>query len=213
MLPPSIPIFPLPNVVMFPNVVLPLHIFEPRYRQMVHRALDGDRLIGMVLLRPGYESDYEGAPAIYRVGCAGSMTHVERLPDGRFNIVLKGVTKFRVEREEPPTDDVLFRTAHVTPVAEDLAERDHGVLQERRSQLESRLAPLFTAAGSTNRLPEILSDEDLINALAQYLALEPIEKQALLELDGPVARAQALMELLEMKALTERVPGDGGLVH
>ncbi len=213
MLPAIIPLFPLPNVVLFPNVFLPLHIFEPRYRQMVHQSLDSDRLIGMVLLRPGYEAQYAAAPPIYGVGCAGSITHVERLPDGRFNIVLKGVAKFRVEREEPPGEAVLYRTAHVTALAEDVGEADRSVLQQRRSELESRLAPLFTAAGSANRLPEILSDEDLINALAQYLALEPIEKQALLEVDGPVARARALMELVEMKTLTERVSGDGGMVH
>ena len=70
----SIPLFPLPTVVLFPNVLLPLHIFEPRYRQMVEAALGGDRMIGMVLLKPGYEADYEGSPAIYRTGCAGLIT-------------------------------------------------------------------------------------------------------------------------------------------
>ena len=71
MLPSSIPLFPLPNVVLFPNVFLPLHIFEPRYRKMIADALEGDRIIGMVLLRPGYEAEYEGRPPIYQVGCAG----------------------------------------------------------------------------------------------------------------------------------------------
>ena len=87
MLPPSIPLFPLPNVVLFPTVSLPLHIFEPRYRDMVADALDGDRIIGMALLRPGWEANYEGRPPIYPVGCAGLITHSERLPDGRYNIV------------------------------------------------------------------------------------------------------------------------------
>ena len=71
-------IFPLPNVVLFPNVFLPLHIFEPRYREMVADALDGDRIIGMVLLRPGWEGDYEGRPPVYPIGCAGLITHAER---------------------------------------------------------------------------------------------------------------------------------------
>ena len=91
MLPPTIPIFPLPNAVLFPNVFLPLHIFEPRYREMVADALQGDRIIGMVLLRPGWEPDYDGRPAIYPIGCAGVITNAERLPDGRFNIVLRGM--------------------------------------------------------------------------------------------------------------------------
>src|SRR5258708_11996570 len=91
-----LPIFPLPNVVLFPNVFLPLHVFEPRYRQMVNDALTGDRIIGMVLLRPGWQADYEGRPAVYPVGCAGLITHAERLPDGRFTIVLRGLPHFRV---------------------------------------------------------------------------------------------------------------------
>src|SRR2546421_10426257 len=96
MLPPSIPLFPLPNVVLFPNVFLPLHIFEPRYREMVADALQGDRIVGMVLLQPGYESDYEGRPGVFPTGCAGVITHAEKLPDGRYNIVLRGVEKFRI---------------------------------------------------------------------------------------------------------------------
>ena len=78
MLPPTIPIFPLPNAVLFPNVFMPLHIFEARYRAMVSDALAGDRIIGMVLLRPGYEREYEGRPPIYPVGCAGVITHSDR---------------------------------------------------------------------------------------------------------------------------------------
>ncbi len=193
MLPATIPLFPLPNVVLFPNVFLPLHVFEPRYRQMVHQALAADRMIGMVLLKPGYEAQYEQAPPIYDIGCAGTITHVERLPDGRFNIVLKGIEKFRVEREQPPTDTVLYREAQVCAIAEALTADGRALLQQQRTALETRLAPLFSAARAASRLPEIMSDEDLVNALAQYLALEPVEKQALLELPGPVVRATALL--------------------
>ena len=211
MLPATIPLFPLPNVVLFPNVFLPLHIFEPRYRQMVHQALAADLMIGMVLLKPGYEAQYEQAPPIYDIGCAGTITHVERLPDGRFNIVLKGIEKFRVEREQPPTDTVLYREAHVCGISEALTADNRALLQQQRTALETRLAPLFSAARAASRLPEIMSDEDLVNALAQYLALEPVEKQALLELPGPVVRAKALLELLEMKSFGEG--REGGTVH
>src|SRR5512138_2484886 len=100
MLPLTIPLFPLPNVVLFPNVCLPLHIFEPRYREMTADALAGDRIIGMVLLRPGWEGNYEGRPPIYEVGCAGLITHAENLDDGRYNLVLRGMEKFRVLREQ-----------------------------------------------------------------------------------------------------------------
>ena len=211
MLPATIPLFPLPNVVLFPNVFLPLHIFEPRYRQMVHQALAADRMIGMVLLKPGYEADYEQTPPVYDIGCAGTITHVERLPDGRFNIVLKGIEKFRVEQEHRPTDTVLYREAQVCAISEALTDDGRALLQRQRAELETRLAPLFSAARAASRLPEIMSDEDLVNALAQYLALEPVEKQALLELPGPVVRAKALLELLEMKSFGEG--GEGGKVH
>jgi Lon protease-like protein len=100
MLPPAIPIFPLPNVVLFPNVFLPLHIFEPRYREMVADALAGDRIIGMVLLQPGWEASYDGRPPVYPIGCAGVVTNAERLPDGRYNIVLQDSEKFRILSED-----------------------------------------------------------------------------------------------------------------
>ena len=90
MLPSEIPIFPLPNVVLFPSALLPLHIFEPRYRAMVADALESERLIGMVMLRPGWESHYDRTPDVYPIGCAGFITHADRLPDGRYNIMLRG---------------------------------------------------------------------------------------------------------------------------
>src|SRR5207248_5602937 len=99
-MPDLLPLFPLPNVVLFPNVFLPLHIFEQRYREMVADAVTGDRLIGMVLLKAGWESNYEGRPPVYPIGCSGLMTHVERLSDGHYNIVLRGVERFRVVEED-----------------------------------------------------------------------------------------------------------------
>jgi Lon protease-like protein len=207
MLPPTIPIFPLPNVVLFPNVFLPLHVFEPRYRQMVTDALSGERMIGMVLLRPGHEADYDGTPPVYEVGCAGLITHVERLSDGRFNIVLRGLERFRIVGEEPPTAIVQYRRALIAPLADaNAADRTH--LKDARQRLEAMLAPLFSGTLAARGLPQQMPDDELINALAQYLELEPIEKQALLERDGALARCQSLVELLEMKALMEK--GLGG---
>src|SRR5919109_2536780 len=110
-----LPIFPLPNVVLFPNVFLPLHVFEPRYREMVADAVSSDRLIGMVLLRPGWEHDYEGRPPVYSVGCSGVITHVERLPDGRYNIVLRGLERFRILAEDHTRR---YRRAAVEPLGE-----------------------------------------------------------------------------------------------
>jgi len=121
-LPATIPIFPLPNVVLFPNVFLPLHIFEPRYRAMVKDALASDRIIGMVLLRPGFEPNYAGRPPVYPIGCAGLITHSEPLPDGRFNIVLRGLEKFRVTAEEGGQPRA-HHPAYLPPAAGDRADR------------------------------------------------------------------------------------------
>lgn len=196
----SIPIFPLPDVVLFPDVFLPLHIFEPRYRQMFAEALAGERRIGMVLLQPGYEPDYDGSPPVYAAGCAGLITHAERLEDGRYNVVLRGVEKFEILGEEPPVAGRLYRTALITGVNEALGAGDGDELRRLRRQLAELLAPLWPQ-GLAGPLPADISDEALVNALAQYLALEPIEKLALLQQPGAVARGRSLIELLEMKAL------------
>jgi uncharacterized protein len=200
MLPPTIPIFPLPNVVLFPNVFLPLHIFEPRYRQMVADALKGDRIIGMVLLRPGWEGDYEGRPPVYAIGCAGVVTHAERLADGRFNIVLRGMEKFRIRGED---DERRYRLAHVEPVPEPSPDTLREAMRANRRRLEALLVPHEDGRPEA-RVPSAMPDEDLVNALAQYLEFEPVEKQALLERDGLLERSRALIELLEMKVLVSR---------
>ncbi len=196
MLPPAIPLFPLPNVVLFPQVFLPLHIFEPRYREMVADALAGDRIIGMVLLRPGWEGDYEGRPPVYPIGCAGLITNAERLTDGRFNIVLRGLEKFRVVEEDGSRS---YRVATVDPIPEASGEGDRNELRAARGRLEALLVPQPSGRGVDTKMPPSMADEDLINALAQYLDLEPLEKQALLEREGLLARCRSLIELLEMK--------------
>lgn len=211
-MPAKLALFPLENVVLMPEGVIPLHIFEPRYRQMVNDALGGDRMIGMVLLQPGYEADYERAPAVYEVGCAGLITHVERLPDGRFNIVLRGLQRFRIVGEERHSSTVLYRRALIAPLVEQLPTRQDGLKGERQ-KLEALLAPLFSGTLAERGLPAAMPDEDVINALAQYLELEPIERQALLERDGPLARCRSLVELIEMKALTNHGPAGEGRVH
>jgi Lon protease-like protein len=208
MLPPTIPVFPLPNVVLFPTVSLPLHIFEPRYREMVSDALEGDRIIGMALLRPGWEGSYDARPPIYPVGCAGLITHAERLPDGRYNIVLRGLEKFRVVREH---EHRTYRTAEVDPIMETLSDSDREVVRLERGRLEAVLVPQPEGRGVDRKMPTSMSDEDLVNALAQYLELEIVEKQALLERDGLVARCRSLIDLLEMKVMVRRHEwGQGG---
>jgi Lon protease-like protein len=211
MLPPTIPIFPLPNAVLFPNVFLPLHIFEPRYRAMVADALIGDRIIGMTLLQPGFQAEYEGRPRVYPIGCAGVITHSEALADGRYNIVLRGLEKFRITGEDASR---AYRLAHVEALPESIPEPDRPVMRRHRQRLEALLVVAMERSGSEPKFPPAVPDEDLVNALAQYLALEPVERQALLECEGLLARCTALIDLLEMKTLAP--PGStwtGRAVH
>jgi Lon protease-like protein len=212
-----LPIFPLPNVVLFPNVFLPLHIFEARYREMIADALASDRMIGMVLLRPGWERDYEGRPPVYPIGCSGVITHVERLPDGRYNIVLRGLERFRIAAEDETKP---YRRAAIEPLVERRLETDdRQIVKNARARLEALLtATLRRAHGAPEAAPDLrtataMCDEDLVNALAQYLDLEPLERQALLEQDSLRTRAESLVELLEMKLLIARTPGLSNVAH
>jgi Lon protease-like protein len=199
MLPAEIPLFPLPNVALFPAALLPLHIFEPRYRAMVADALDGERLIGMVMLRPGWEAHYERTPAIYPVGCAGFITHADRLPDGRYNIMLRGLEKFRILRERPAREgDEKYRIAQIESIEEAPLDRGASALSDARARLERLIAKQLHRS-TDESIPKDIADEDLVHAIAQYL--EPLEKQALLECDGLLRRCQTLVELLEMRIL------------
>jgi Lon protease-like protein len=205
-----LPLFPLPNVVLFPNVFLPLHVFEPRYREMVADAIATDRMIGMVLLRPGWERDYEGRPPVYPIGCSGVITHVERLADGRYNLVLRGVERFRVVKEDQAKS---YRRAMVDPLIEPaLQSPDRDTLRSCRAKLESLLTPVDRPTTDV-KMPATMNDEDLVNALAQYLDLEPLEKQALLEQGSLRMRAQSLVELLEMKMLAMKAGCGSTLAH
>lgn len=208
-LPDRIPIFPLPNVVLFPQVFLPLHIFEPRYREMVADAIDGDRLIGMVLLRDGWQEHADANPPIFPIGCAGRITHAAPLPDGRYNIVLRGVERFRVRGEDHAR---AYRIAAVDPLPDDASAGGRTEqMQAARRRLEELLDEPEAPAAPASRIPEGMDDAELINALSQYLEFEPIEKQALLEKNDPSERCAALIDLLEMRLLAagRDFSGDG----
>ncbi|MEA2624339.1 MAG: uncharacterized protein QOD06_384 [Candidatus Binatota bacterium] len=196
-LPSLLPLFPLPNVVLFPQVLLPLHIFEPRYRQMVRDVGTGDGLIGMTLLRGGGEDPTGMVPDMYAVGCAGRMTRKIDLPDGRSHILLQGVREF-VVREQ--TFDRPYRFGAVEwyprrPAGERLSEALRRTLVERtrsfvEEQTETRILDDPT-----------LCDEMLVNLLAFSLDLPVAEKQGLLEIRGLEERAARLVETVEFHLL------------
>ena len=189
-LPDTIAIFPLQDVVLFPHSTVPLHIFEPRYRAMVADALEGDSIIGMILLQPGHEAEYEGRPPIFAIGCAGVIIAAEEFPDGRYNIVLEGLVKFRVLSEDASRS---YRLAGVEALPEVIEASDRPLLNQRRQQLERAL--LSVSPGG--QLPSLdLPDEEVVDGLAAVLPLEPAQRQELLEADGPAERALRLTRYL-----------------
>ena len=195
-LPPVIPIFPLEEALLFPGVSRPLYIFEPRYRAMVADALKGDRIIGMTTLKPGYEANYQGRPPIYPIGCAGVITDVEELPGGRFNIVLRGLVKFGVTGEDQSRP---YRLARVDAMPEVSDAAEKAALRTQRQRLEA-----LVTRGSDSKVPPEMPDEELVNMLAQYVPLDRVERQTLLELNSVLLRAQALIDLIESKVAQPR---------
>jgi Lon protease-like protein len=196
-LPAAIPLFPLEDAALFPRAARPFHIFEPRYRAMIADALKGDRIIGMVTLQPGFESNYGGRPPVYAVGCAGVIEEVDELPDGRYNILLRGLVKFRIDGEDQTR---AYRLASVTAIPEPTVESQKDAIHKQRERLEV----LLTMPGSDRAIPPDVADEEVIDAVAQYVPMDPKQRQALLELEGALSRGQALVELLESKSAPPR---------
>ena len=191
-----LPLFPLPEVVLLPGTLLPLHVFEPRYRAMVTDALSGDRTIGMTLLSPGSDPAAP-APPIHRIGTAGEIVEEEKLPDGRFHVLLEARFRFRVIDEEPPDP---YRIARVE-------ELPTALFREPREE-ERHVASavdLFTDVSRALELPplprESLSAERLASELALRLRYAPAELQSLLETDSLPSRFEALRaRMLEWKS-------------
>jgi uncharacterized protein len=163
-----------------------------------------------VLLQPGYEANYEGRPAVFPIGCAGVITHAEPLDEGRYNIVLRGLERFRITGED---SSKMYRLAHIDSLPETIPEDDRTELRRHRHRLEALIAVAIERAGAEPRFPATVQDEDLVNALAQYIELDPLERQALLEREGVLARCRALIDLLEMRTLTPRLSWKGKSIH
>jgi Lon protease-like protein len=189
----QVPIFPLPGAILFPRSQLPLHIFEPRYREMVRDAIDGAGRIAMV--QP-YRLDNDNQAPLYGVGCVGDIVGIEELDDGRFNIVVLGTNRFRLV-EEAKTD-APYRCAEVDVEAFDDSEPPPLSLAQR-AEVEREARQLGDALGLAvdwNAVSE-LDDEMLVNAIAQVAPFDVGAKQALLEqatLDG---RADLLVQLMQ----------------
>jgi uncharacterized protein len=184
-----LPLFPLPNLVFFPRTRLPLHIFEPRYRQMITDALETDKRFGIVLLQPGWEADYFGAPPIHRYGTVGTIEQAVPLDDGRYNILVHGDVRFRVLDEVGSTP---YRTARV--IASPEAQREAAQAYAQREWLADLARQYIKYLPDQSAVPEIetVGLDSLANALIMSLNLEVGEKQKLLEIDDLITRAETI---------------------
>lgn len=202
----QLPLFPLPNVVLFPDVILPLHIFEPRYRQMVEDALGSHKKIGMVLLKKGWESDYEGTPDIFEVGCLGQIVQQEKLPDGKFNILLKGVSRFGVAQIVQPKPYRQAKIKLLPDLVDDAAPDSLDRIRKNLSSAANAIPEFFMFNRMRlNRVPVDFTAPlgVIVDALSYYLAIDPYEKQPILEEIHIAKRAELLYEkmvdLLQVK--------------
>lgn len=198
----TLPLFPLSQVVLFPGVRCPLHVFEPRYRQMTEAALAGASRIGMIAVLPGARDAMTGDPPLFEVGCAGTIEEWKRLPDGRYDIVLRGAERFRVIEEIPREGDRLYRVARVEPLEDALSVADLPRVRALRERILGQLGDLLrhSAPESAERYdPARLADHDdatLASLLSQALQLPPAEKQGLLEAADVLDRYERLEAVL-----------------
>jgi uncharacterized protein len=189
-----VPVFPLSGAILFPRAQLPLHIFEPRYRDMVRDVMEGSGQIGMI--QPLGEDEQR----LYAVGCLGELVGVEELEDGRFNIVLHGSSRFRLTKEAEIGTS--YRIADVDPDAFDESEPPPLALAER-SEVEREARRLGDAMGLSVDWDAVgrLDDEMLVNAIAQVAPFDSGAKQALLEAATLGDRADLLVQLMQFQRL------------
>jgi Lon protease-like protein len=196
-IPDRIPVFALPNVVFFPKTYLQLHIFEPRYREMVADAAAGGQCIGMALLKDGWEANYYGNPPIFKMGCVGRLVSVQPLPDGRSNILLQGLERYELRQE---FHDKNYREAAIVlkPRASESA-LDPAVRAYLIKVLGDYLHTHEEHAHWQNFFREDVNDDLLVNTLSTHFDCTPLEKQFLLEADSLQQQARRLIDLIQFK--------------
>lgn len=194
-----IPVFPLAGAILFPGSQLPLHIFEPRYRAMIADALAGDRLIGMVQPR-----DQKEPPALFDVGCLGRIVGADPLEDGRYNIVLEGLGRFRIAREAAV--ETAYRQVDADRSDFDDPEEPEPLGIAHRAELEREARRYADALGYSVDWQAVhqLDDEMLVNGIAQIAPLDVGSKQALLEASDLAARCDLLVQFMQFQRM---VPG------
>jgi uncharacterized protein len=198
----EIPIFPLPNVVLFPRTILPLHIFEQRYRTMVADVLQGNRRIGITLLRPGWERSPLREADVHPVGGLGQISQFQKREDGKYDVILSGVARFRIVELVSETP---YRRARVELLDDHYQERPEDAAFAL--QLVARFRQL---AGLENMAPEdqeVLEKADLttlVNSVCSALRISPHDKQTLLEIDDVRVRAEAVVAVVNQMLSQKR---------
>lgn len=209
-----VPLFALPNLVLFPAAVMPLHIFEDRYRKMTADVLETHQQIAMALLKPGWEKDYYGLPPIEPVVCVATILSHERLADGRYNILLQGKVRARIVGEvsgEP------YRQVRIEPLAEeDTDEEDLELARKCLIGMFSRDA--FAALAGGVQIREVLVSEVSTAIVADLLAFRVLPddqvelKQSLLAESNVKSRVwRIIAEIAALKPAWQNVPEDAGL--
>lgn len=189
------PVFPLPTVNLFPETTASYHVFEPRYVEMIESVLEGDGLLAMGVLKPGYEEEYYGTPEIYPVGCLGRIQSYEKLENGKYNIVLEGL--FRVGFGEIVKDNP-FRVAELIELPESDVEND---FINEREDLLLRLNYLVEQSPDALDFTPILGEHEsfvaLVNLVARTLPIKNTEQYSLLSMDSVRERANRILWLID----------------
>jgi Lon protease-like protein len=213
-------LFPLSNVVLFPGLKVPLHIFEPRYRQMMQDVLAADRLIGMAVVRPEHQDEMPGDPPLYPIGCCGEISEFQQRPDGRYDLVLHGLWRFRIVSEDPREGERLYRIGRVEPLEDAFPDSLRERVARLRANVVENVAFLARQAAADGarfdpKLFEGVDDATFVNVLANAIAFPVEEKQALLEADGIPERYARLASALSFRRveLEQGSRGARGALH
>jgi uncharacterized protein len=206
-----VPVFPLPNLVLFPHALAPLHVFELRYRTMVRDALSGERVIAMALLKRGWESDYEGSPEFHGLGCLARFQEVEWLPNDCYQLLVTGLSRVRFGRV---VKEFPYRAARVSLLPQEPYTEDDPLVMSERAAVMDRLRRLLS--GPTGAMsPEAAAAcaaldqstyECLVNALCTRIEVKPEEKLELLALDSVLERGRRAQELARRRGARPAPP-------
>jgi uncharacterized protein len=197
-LPAELPIFPLPGVLLLPHGHLPLHIFEPRYLNMVEHVLGGSRMLGMIQPSDSVPHPVPDVAEIYGTGCAGRIISFAETDEGGYLITLRGVCRFRIVEELPPVEGYRRVSPDFAPFHRDLEEPADDRIDRGRLIEAARVYLHFRDATTDWSAVDTASDQMLVNSLAMMCPFEPREKQALLECTDFAEQSDMLITLLEM---------------